>query len=50
MINYYATEYGFKMDKVYTKQNLLEKNFIYKIQLKEVENEINKPEKHLQGV
>ena len=50
MVNYYATEYGFKMDKVYTKQNLLEKNFIYKIQLKEVENEINKLEKHLQRV
>jgi|KBSMisStandDraft_5_1062788.scaffolds.fasta_scaffold54914_2 release factor glutamine methyltransferase len=50
MINYYATEYGFKMDKVYTKQNLLEKNFIFKIQLRETDIEISNPEKHLQNV
>jgi len=38
------------MDKVYTKQNLLEKNFIFKIQLRGTDIEINKSEKHLQNV
>ena len=50
MLSRYANEYGFRMDKIYTKQNLLEKNFIFKIQLKEFDSEINKSEKHLQNV
>ena len=50
MIDRYANECGFRMDNVYTKQNLLEKNFIFKIQLSEIDSEINKSEKHLQNV
>jgi release factor glutamine methyltransferase len=50
MINNYANEHGFKMDKVYTNQNLLEKNFIFKIQLREIDIEMNKSEKQLQNI
>jgi len=32
MIDRYADAFGFMMDKVYTKQNLLEKKFIFRIQ------------------
>jgi hypothetical protein len=37
------------MDKICTKQNLVEKSFIFKIQLR-TGIEINKSEKHLQNV
>jgi len=50
MINRYADEYGFRLNTVYTKQNLLERNFIFKIQLRETNSEINKSERHLQNV
>ena len=50
MINHYADRHGFTLNAVFTKQNLLEKNFIFKIQLNENNREINKPEKQLQNV
>ena len=49
MIGRHADEFRFRMDKVHTKQNLLEKNFIFKIQPGEIDVEINKPDRHLQN-
>jgi hypothetical protein len=48
MINRYAEEQGLQLNMAYTKQNLLEKNFIFKIQATEPGDKRNIPENDLQ--